>query len=268
MPWFKGDDGWHKHRKRIRSGLDMTGLAAQGLWFAAGTWCANELTDGWVPCDVVDYLAPGLSPRDRKKLVERLVRAGLWVEEERDGETGWIFHDWTDRNPTRKQVEEEREAAAQRQRNARDRARQARRSSEGRSPEQDRESQRESRRDTRVTNGVTPYVTHGVSTVPPTRPGPTRPELPTEVQNQEPLALSVSLPKQDHPEVEIEPQTAPTETAAERQRRKRYCDEHYSPDDRDCTGCHNDHGDCGYWSKRPAGQFGRDQAAKHAAGEL
>jgi hypothetical protein len=49
--------------------------------------------------------------------------------------------------------------------------------------------------------------------------------------------------------------------------RKRYCDEHYHPNDKDCTGCHNDHGDAGYWSKLPEGEFKRRSAEKFARGE-
>ena len=248
MPWFKGDDGWHKHRKRIRSGLDMMGLAAQGLWFAAGTWCANELTDGWVPSDVVDYLAPGISAKDREKVVARLVRAGLWVPEERDGESGWIFHDWADRNPTRKQVEADREAAAQRQRAARDRARDARRNS----GEQHSTSQRESRRDTPVTTTVTHNGSHAVSTVPPTRPDPTRPELPSEVQNQEPLSAVGSLTRQDQievPKTNIAPRH-PQATDPETRWSGVRCPEHPQRI-HDCDMCRREHRDAAWWTKRP-----------------
>jgi hypothetical protein len=237
MTWFKGDDGWHKHRKRIRAGLDLTGLAAQGLWFAAGTWCADELTDGWVPSDVVDYLAPGISAKERGKLVERLVRAGLWVPTEKDGESGWVFHDWLDRNPSRKQVESEREAAAKRQRDARERARDARRSAAKQSADSRSESQRESRRDMPVTAPVTHNGSHGVSTSSPTRPDPTRPELPTEVQNQEPLQAVGSLTQQDPNEVR---KAAPTSTINGRVRNAR-CNDH-GENAYECLGCLRDYG--------------------------
>ncbi|WP_433731054.1 hypothetical protein ACQP2Y_21700 [Actinoplanes sp. CA-051413] len=100
MVWFRVDDGWHKHRKRIRSGLDLEGMAAQGLWAAAGSWAGDELTDGFVPDDVVDYLAPGVG----QNLAKRLESARLWVRTEHDGEQGWQFHQWVDQQPTREEV--------------------------------------------------------------------------------------------------------------------------------------------------------------------
>lgn len=101
MVWFRVDDGWHKHRKRIRTGLDLEGMAAQGLWAAAGSWCSDELSDGFIPDDVVDYLAPGVG----QTLAKRLEAARLWVRDERDGESGWTFHQWVEQQPTREEVE-------------------------------------------------------------------------------------------------------------------------------------------------------------------
>lgn len=101
MVWFRVDDGWHKHRKRIRAGLDLEGMAAQGLWAAAGSWCSDELSDGFIPDDVVDYLAPGVG----QMLAKRLEAARLWVRGERDGESGWQFHQWVEQQPTRDEVE-------------------------------------------------------------------------------------------------------------------------------------------------------------------
>ena len=103
MTWFKVDDGLHKHRKRIRAGVE-----AMGLWVIAGSWCADELTDGWVPADVVDYLAPGVG----RDLAKRLETARLWIADTRDGEEGWQFHEWTDQQPTRDEVTAQREKKA------------------------------------------------------------------------------------------------------------------------------------------------------------
>lgn len=165
VTWFKVDDGLHKHRKRVRVGVNLEGFAAMGLWSVAGSWSADELTDGWIPDDVVDYLAPAVG----QELAKRLESAGLWHRVTRDGDAGWQFHDWTDQNPTKEQVLAERAAAATRQKRARDRAREKRENTE-----QVGQEDPPSRRDSRVTNGdshasVTPAVT-----VPPTRPDPTR----------------------------------------------------------------------------------------------
>ncbi len=92
MVWFRVDDGWHKHRKRIRAGLDMEGMAAQGLWTAAGSWAAEARTDGWVPADVVACLAPASG----QQLALRLERAHLWVRAIRDGKEGWQSQDFGD----------------------------------------------------------------------------------------------------------------------------------------------------------------------------
>jgi hypothetical protein len=102
MAWFKVDDGWHKHRKRVRTGMDLEGFAARGLWLDAGSWASDEGTDGWVPVDMLDYIAPGMG----RKLADRLVRSGLWYPmEERDGEEGFQYHDWQNYNPLRDDAE-------------------------------------------------------------------------------------------------------------------------------------------------------------------
>jgi hypothetical protein len=100
MVWFRVDDGWHKHRKRIRAGLDIEGMAAQGLWAAAGSWASDELTDGFVPDDIVDYLAPGIG----QQLAKRLERARLWVRTQRHDEEGWQFWQWEEQQPTADEV--------------------------------------------------------------------------------------------------------------------------------------------------------------------
>lgn len=102
MVWFKVDDGWHKHRKRIRTGMDLEGFAARGLWADAGSWSSDEGTDGWIPLDMLDYIAPGIG----RKLADRLTRSGLWHPlEERDGEEGYQFHDFDTYNPPAAAVE-------------------------------------------------------------------------------------------------------------------------------------------------------------------
>ena len=141
-----------------------------GLWTVAGSWSADELTDGWVPDDVIDYLAPGIG----NELATRLERAGLWRRVTRDGEEGWQFHEWTDHQPTREQVLAERAAAALRQKRARDKAREKR--------DKTGQDDEPSRRDSRVTHTATHGDVTPVVTVPPTRPDPTKEVLPpTEV---------------------------------------------------------------------------------------
>ncbi|HEU4540302.1 MAG TPA: hypothetical protein VFR23_04170 [Jiangellaceae bacterium] len=99
MTWFKVDDSFHSHPKAT-----ATSLAALGLWAVAGSWSGDHLTDGFVP----DHQIPLLS-RGTSKLADELVAAGLW----RRTRGGYRFHDWTERNPTREQVEEDRRRRAE-----------------------------------------------------------------------------------------------------------------------------------------------------------
>ena len=101
MPWFRVDDGFHSHPKRL-----SVSLAAVGLWTVAGSWSSAHLTDGAVP----DYVLPLLSA-DSPTLSRELVAAGLW--ERRRG--GYVFHDWAEKNPSKVEVKNERKKNARRQ---------------------------------------------------------------------------------------------------------------------------------------------------------
>ena len=105
MPWFKVDDGFAVHPKALRAGN-----AACGLWVRAGSWCMQQLTDGFIP----EHVLPTLGTA---KEAQRLVDAGLWVR----AVGGWRFHEWEARQPSREQVEKDRADAAERQRKARER---------------------------------------------------------------------------------------------------------------------------------------------------
>lgn len=89
MPWFKVDDKFHAHRKTRKAGL-----SAIGLWVIAGTWASDNLTDGFVPADVIRGW--GAKPTD----AARLVTAGLWSDATVDGEVGYRFHDWQKFQPS------------------------------------------------------------------------------------------------------------------------------------------------------------------------
>jgi hypothetical protein len=105
MPWFNVDDGFAFHRKAVRAGN-----SAIGLWTRAGSWCAQQLTEGFVPDDMVAVL--GTSTQAKK-----LVAAGLWIEQE----GGYQFHEWTaeNRNPSKKTVLERRRKDAEKKAKAR-----------------------------------------------------------------------------------------------------------------------------------------------------
>lgn len=95
MTWFKVDDGLHSHRKAVRAGVP-----AMGLWVLAGSWCADHLTDGFIP----DYMAARID-RDYEDNATRLVDAGLWEPAEKAGDKGWQFHEWVEQQPTREEVQ-------------------------------------------------------------------------------------------------------------------------------------------------------------------
>lgn len=100
MTWFKVDDKLHDHRK-ARS----AGKAAMGVWVLAGSWSADNLRDGFVPDTVL--------PRwGNRRDAQRLVDVGLWHDDTDDGETGWRFHEWTERQPTRAETEAKRAVRA------------------------------------------------------------------------------------------------------------------------------------------------------------
>jgi len=107
MTWARVDDKLHSSIK-----WRMASRSARALWVTSLSWCMDQLTDGFVPKEMLKHL-------DGKPAeVASLVRVGLW--EEVDG--GWLFHDWLDYQPSREQVLAERAAASERQRKARERA--------------------------------------------------------------------------------------------------------------------------------------------------
>ena len=90
MAWFKVDDRLWAHPKIVA--LPLTAL---GLWVKAGSYCAAYETDGALDRHMIGTL--GAQKRDS----DRLVKAGLWSETE----TGYVFHDWDQYQPTKRQLE-------------------------------------------------------------------------------------------------------------------------------------------------------------------
>lgn len=137
MPWLRVDDNLALHPKVLQAGN-----AAMGMWVRAGSWAAQQLTDGFVPDEVVVLLGGHSAGR-------RLVAAGLWVR----GTDGYWFHQWDERQPTREKVERDRKAA----------------------------SIRKDRWRERQENAVPDAVPNGEGAATPTRPDPTRPQRPSAV---------------------------------------------------------------------------------------
>lgn len=105
MTWFKADDAFWRHRKVRKLGKDK--LPAAGLWVLAGTWCTDNIAtstlDGWIPAEAVEAWDP------RLRYAKRLVDVGLWHEVEHEGEAGYRYHDWSEFQRTKAEVEAERE---------------------------------------------------------------------------------------------------------------------------------------------------------------
>lgn len=108
MPWFKVDDTLALHTKTV-----VAGNAAMGLWVRAGSWSMQTLSDGFVPDAIVSQLG---SAGQAKRLVE----VGLWDRLP----TGYAFHEWHQRQPTKAQVHADRAATAERQRKSREKRKQ------------------------------------------------------------------------------------------------------------------------------------------------
>jgi hypothetical protein len=143
VPWFKVDDKFHDHRKARRAKK-----AAIGVWVLAGSWCMDNLTDGFVPESVLNRWG---SRRDATQLCQ----ANLWETAEKDGEKGWQFLNWTEFQPSKAEVESEREATKERVK-----------------------KWREGKKGNAVSNAVTDAATNGDVTpeVRAPRPDPTRPD--------------------------------------------------------------------------------------------
>ena len=96
MTWFKIDDQLPNNRKaravRKSHPSKARDIAPFGLWSIAGA-ISN---DGWIPLEVLEDWDD-----DAEALAQRLVAAGLWHPTERDGEAGFVFHDWHDQNPAK-----------------------------------------------------------------------------------------------------------------------------------------------------------------------
>lgn len=110
--YFAVDDQAHGHRKFVKLGAAR--MAATGLWTTAGSWASGHMTDGFVPDYLIEQWDPGL------ELAKRLVAVGLWIEDEVEGDAGFRFHQWADRNGTKEQITAKRQDDAERQRRHRE----------------------------------------------------------------------------------------------------------------------------------------------------
>lgn len=166
MVWFKVCDGFHSHPKlcllrETASSVDQF-TAAVTVWTLMGSYCAHHLTDGaFSERRAVDVTA--LPRRLVTASLTLLVKVGLMVEaakptangEKSDEKTSHSsgnrdlqFHNWSEYQPTRAQVEHDRAKTAARVANHRGNAGKVSSSNAVTPP---------------VTNGVTVAVTNGAN---------------------------------------------------------------------------------------------------------
>lgn len=112
MTWFYVDDALHTHPKSRSAGP-----AAMGLWVLAGSFCCQYGTEGFVPSWFTTQITNG------SRLAHNLVRVGLWEKSERDGESGFQFHDWDHFQKSKIDIDADREANRERQRRFREKKR-------------------------------------------------------------------------------------------------------------------------------------------------
>ena len=155
MPWFKVDDGFANSRPVLRIPRKFRAQAV-GLWVLAGTWCAKELTDGYVP----DYTLEDFA--STPAIAAHLVTSGLWEK----AEDGYRFVGWNKYQPTKEQVLASRSEDAERRKRGRDAKRKA---SEQGKDESVREMSGRTNTGHHPDNDRSPLV--------PTRPDPSRPVL-------------------------------------------------------------------------------------------
>lgn len=160
MTWFKVDDSFYRHRKVRKLGRERVRVAikvaAAGLWTLSGDHAADNLTDGFVPWEVIEQWDP------RRVLAHKLITVGLWDVASREGEQGIQFHDWDDYQPSRDQVVQRRKVDAERK---------------ARWRESRKESRQESRRDSeRPSQRPSRQESQGESRKESVLPDPTRPE--------------------------------------------------------------------------------------------
>ncbi len=102
MAWLRIDDRFRTHPKMHKAGL------AGWLAFCGICYCREHLTDGIIPREAVQTLAPGLTTP--YKHAAKLVEIGLWHQHSE----GFEVHDFLDWNPSKTDVAAGRDWETQR----------------------------------------------------------------------------------------------------------------------------------------------------------
>lgn len=76
-------------------------LAANGVWVLGQSYCADEMSDGFIPATTATMMLA----RGEKKLIRELVDCGRWAEVE----GGYQVVDYLEHNPSREEMDAKRE---------------------------------------------------------------------------------------------------------------------------------------------------------------
>jgi len=159
MSWFRVDDAFIQHPKLEALELNPRQWAyCMAVWIAAGCYAASNNTDGYISSQRLKRLTPlGAKATTAAK---RLVEAGLWRAET----GGFSFHDWSDYNPTKSELEASRRSSLERQRRWREK-KNKHESAESSDKTEGVDALQDALVDRHVTQGV-----RRVTNAPPTRP--------------------------------------------------------------------------------------------------
>ena len=174
MSWFKVDDSFPQHRKVLRIPRKHR-MACIGLWMSGAAWCSRHLSDGWLDKFLIEELGGS------DDLAALLIEVGLWI----DKGDHVLFHDWSDYQTTRAQVDEKKEKDAERKRKSReafDRKRARSQTSDNAESENVTTESAQSPSGQSAESAQRPERVHRVETETHTEaPTPTATETPTEV---------------------------------------------------------------------------------------
>jgi hypothetical protein len=105
VTWLRIDDTALDHPK-----IAVLSDAAHRALFNSWIYCAKHETDGRFPAAMADAFT-----RQRAKARDELVTGKLWHE----NGSGYVVHDFNERNPTHESLERDRARAAERKRRSR-----------------------------------------------------------------------------------------------------------------------------------------------------
>jgi hypothetical protein len=104
MSWVRVDDQFFRHPKVLDAGRDARDLYLVGLCY-----CAQGLTDGFIPGTALRVLGAEAEIDQAQASADRLVAVGLWEAVE----GGYNVHDYLEYQPTKERVIATREVRAE-----------------------------------------------------------------------------------------------------------------------------------------------------------